>query len=76
MTDSPTCKRCGGRVNAMQSRAWCMKPTLDGGCGQAWRYDDDRGRWVFLYRGKVARIVPIVKDKPKKEVQHESVPQA
>lgn len=43
------------------SRAWCMKPSLDGGCGMVYRHDGSR--WVKLYKRKVDRIVPIVKDK-------------
>jgi hypothetical protein len=69
MSDDPTCKRCGGRMNVLGfSRAWCMKPTEEGGCGQVF-YHTITGRWVRMYRRKVARIDPIVKDK--KEVQLE-----
>lgn len=62
MTDDPTCKKCGGRMNVLGlSRAWCMKPSLDGGCGRVYHHDGDR--WRLLYRRKVDRISPIVKDK-------------
>ena len=49
-------------------RAWCAKPSLDGGCGGWFREVD--GKWRRVGRGKVARIEPIVKAKPRLEVAH------
>ena len=63
MSDSPTCKRCGGRIVALATRAWCSKPSLDGGCGGIFHYDETLGRFRRHGTRKVARVEPIVKDR-------------
>lgn len=55
------CKRCGGRIILFGDRAWCAKPSENGGCGGHFR--EVEGRWKRTGQGKVGRINPIVKEK-------------
>jgi len=59
----PTCKRCGGRVVTLSSRAWCSKASIDGGCGGIFHFDDRLGRFRRTGHRRVARVDPIVKDR-------------
>lgn len=61
-SDEPgPCKRCGGRIILLGDRAWCAKPSLDGGCGGHFMEVD--GKWRRTGQSKVARIEPIVKER-------------
>lgn len=50
------------------TRAWCVKPTLDGGCGGHFHWNEEKGRWYRHATSKRARIEPAVKPPKVKEV--------
>lgn len=51
------CKRCKGDILEHGARAWCLKPTADGGCGGAFEWHESKQRWFRYATLKVGRIV-------------------
>jgi len=59
MRAATPCKRCGGEVLLLGAHGWCMKPSVEGGCGGLFHEID--GKWKRTGTTKVAPIEPIVK---------------